>query len=107
MNPAEQEDVNDIALRESVAPLQIESVHTRLQVESNRHRRRLKVEADGMSWTRPRKPKIRLMGRWLEKAGFKPGTHVDIICVAPGIMELRSSHAANEKSPEQITLNRD
>jgi hypothetical protein len=33
--------------------------------------RTLKIEADGDRW-KGIKPKIRLMGRWLERAGFRP-----------------------------------
>ena len=55
--------------------------------------RTLKIEEDGDSWKGVIKPKIRLMGRWLERAGFKPGTRVHITCVAPGIIELRSPDA--------------
>lgn len=37
------------------------------------------------------------MGRWLERAGFKPGTRVCITCLAPGVIELRSdTFGANE-----------
>ncbi len=52
--------------------------------------RNLKIEAEGDSWRGLFKPKIRLMGRWLERAGFKPGTHVQVTQIAPGIIELRS-----------------
>ncbi len=52
--------------------------------------RTLKIEETGDSWRGLIKPKIRLMGRWLEKAGFKPGTRVQVVCVAPGVIELRS-----------------
>ncbi len=51
--------------------------------------RRLKIEADGDPW-KGVKPKIRLLGRWLERAGFPPGHHVQVTCLAPGILELRS-----------------
>jgi hypothetical protein len=54
--------------------------------------RRLKIEADGDAW-KGIKPKIRLMGRWLEKAGFSPGRHVHITNIAPGVMMLRSSES--------------
>ena len=56
--------------------------------------RRLKIEADGDAW-KGIKPKIRLMGRWLEQAGFSPGKHVHIINIAPGVMELRSTDVAS------------
>ena len=51
--------------------------------------RTLKIEADGDLWKGLVKPKIRLMGCWLERAGFKPGTHVQVTCIAPGVIELR------------------
>ena len=50
----------------------------------------LKIEADGDFWRGLLKPKIRLTGRWLERAGFKPGDRVHVICVASGVIELRS-----------------
>ena len=53
--------------------------------------RRLKIEAVGEFWRGLIKPKIRLTGYWLARAGFKPGSHVQVICVAPGVIELRSS----------------
>lgn len=52
--------------------------------------RRLKIEADGDRWRQKIKPKIRLCGNWLEHAGFKPGSHVSVNCIAAGVMELRS-----------------
>jgi hypothetical protein len=53
--------------------------------------RKLKIEGEGDSWKSAVRPKIRLLGRWLEKAGFRPGSHVHILCLAPGVIELRSS----------------
>ena len=58
-----------------------------------RSARSLKIEAEGNRWKAILKPKIRLMGRWLERAGFKPGSQVQVICVAPGVIELRSPDA--------------
>ena len=52
--------------------------------------RSLKIEADGDSWKGGIKPKIRLKGNWLERAGFKPGGRVKVTCVTVGVMELRS-----------------
>jgi hypothetical protein len=52
--------------------------------------RTLKVEEDGDFFRRRIKPKIRITGQWLERAGFKPGTHVSVTCLAPGVIELRS-----------------
>jgi len=41
------------------------------------------------------------MGRWLERAGFTPGNRVQVTCVSPGIIELRSPDASmvNEMQP--------
>jgi len=64
--------------------------------------RSLKIEADGDPWKGLIKPKIRLVGRWLEEAGFRPGHHVRVTCLAPGVLELRSPDAspANEAKPD-------
>jgi len=53
--------------------------------------RTLKVEQDGTRFSPPIKPKIRIMGKWLERAGFKPGSRVQITCLAPGLIEMRSA----------------
>ena len=55
--------------------------------------RTLKIEADGDFWKGVTMPKIRLMGRWLEQAGFQPGRHVQVTYIAPGVIELRSPDA--------------
>ena len=55
--------------------------------------RTLKIEEDGDPWKGRIKPKIRLCGNWLDQAGFKPGNRVNVTCIAPGIMELRSDSA--------------
>lgn len=55
--------------------------------------RTLKIEANGDPWKGLIKPKIRLMGRWLERAGFQPGQRVQVTCVAPGVLELRCPEA--------------
>lgn len=52
--------------------------------------RELKIEAEGDFWYGRTKPKIRLTGHWLARAGFSPGKQVRVICVAPGLIELRS-----------------
>lgn len=57
--------------------------------------RSLKIEEDGDFCHHRIKPKIRLIGRWLEKAGFRPGDRVHILCMSPGVIELRSSAASN------------
>ena len=53
--------------------------------------RSLKIETDGDVWKGTTKPKIRLIGRWLERAGFAPGNRVLVTCLAPGVIQLRSS----------------
>lgn len=52
--------------------------------------RALKIEEDGDPFKGGIKPKIRLMGQWLERAGFKPGTRVSVRCLGCGVIELRS-----------------
>lgn len=52
--------------------------------------RTLKIEEHGDFFRGRIKPKIRLMGHWLERAGFKPGTRVAVRCLASGVIELRS-----------------
>lgn len=54
-----------------------------------RHIRTLKIEAVGDFWKGGIKPKIRLTGHWLARAGFSPGHHVQIKCASHGILELR------------------
>ncbi len=63
--------------------------------------RTLKIEADGDFWKGLIKPKIRIKGHWLERAGFRPGNRVQVACIAPGIIELRSPDPklANETKP--------
>ena len=56
--------------------------------------RRLKIEEHGDHWKGRLRPKIRLIGRWLERAGFQSGGHVRVVCVAPGILELRVTEAS-------------
>ncbi|MBI5388522.1 MAG: type I addiction module toxin, SymE family [Verrucomicrobia bacterium] len=63
--------------------------------------RTLQIEADGDRWKGLIKPKIRLMGRWLEQAGFPPGHRVQVTCVAPGVIELRSPVASPVIAKEQ------
>ena len=48
--------------------------------------RKLKIEADGDPYGGDIKPKIRIIGRWLERAGFRPGNHVQVTCIAPDPM---------------------
>jgi hypothetical protein len=52
--------------------------------------RQLKIEEAGEFCAGLIKPKIRLMGNWLERAGFYPGHHVQVNCLEPGVIELRT-----------------
>jgi hypothetical protein len=63
--------------------------------------RTLKIEADGDFSKGLIKPKIRITGQWLERAGFSPGNRVQVTCVSPGVIELRSPDAStvNETKP--------
>lgn len=60
----------------------------------------LKIEADGDSWLGNIKPKIRLKGIWLKRAGFEPGGHVTVTCLMTGVLELRSEDQAVNDRPE-------
>jgi hypothetical protein len=51
--------------------------------------RSLQIEEIGDRWT-GFKPRIRIMGQWLERAGFKPGTRVSVVCRSLGFIELRA-----------------
>ena len=63
--------------------------------------RTLKIEPDGDPYKGAIKPKIRIMGRWLERAGFKPGNRVCVTCIAPGVIELRSPDSVTVIDPNQ------
>lgn len=52
--------------------------------------RKLKVEKTGDSILGKIKPAIRLKGNWLERAGFRPNTHCQIVMVAPGKLEIQA-----------------
>ena len=56
--------------------------------------RTLKIEAVGDFATHKVKPRIRLGGRWLERAGFKPGHHVAIQIQQPGELTLQFRETA-------------
>jgi cell division inhibitor SulA len=61
--------------------------------------RRLKIEAVGDFWKGLVKPKIRLTGNWLARAGFPSGQTVQVICISPGVLELRSCATTPEAAP--------
>jgi hypothetical protein len=51
--------------------------------------RTLKIETVGDFCHGKGSPQIRLSGRWLERAGFKPGHRVEVQIGQPGILTLR------------------
>lgn len=51
--------------------------------------RSLAIEATGDYFANKVKPKIRLSGNWLERAGFKPGHRVEVQIEQPGTLTLR------------------
>ena len=51
--------------------------------------RSLKIEATGDFFRRKVAPKIRLTGRWLERAGFKPGHRVQVELLKTGCLKLQ------------------
>lgn len=96
-----------VALRDCLLPKETqfernvaEAIVSSRRIELSRIRT-LKIESTGDFWKGNMKPKIRLMGRWLEQAGFKPGNHVHITCVSPGIIELRSNNALTINETKQ------
>ena len=64
-------------------------------IEPNLRQRQLQIEEVGDFWRGRIKPKIRLMGHWLERAGFKPGDRVNVRCVATGFIEMRCERSSN------------
>jgi hypothetical protein len=65
---------------------QIARYHSPYKVMNTRN---LKIETAGDFWRRKVSPKIRLSGRWLEQAGFKPGHRVEVEIGQPGTLTLR------------------
>ena len=57
--------------------------------------RTLKIEEDGDPFVGGIKPKIRLKGNWLDRAGFKAGARVTVRYIAYGIIELHSFATAS------------
>ena len=48
-----------------------------------------KVEETGDFYASKVKSRIRLSGRWLERAGFKPGHRVQVDWIKDGVLSLR------------------
>lgn len=51
--------------------------------------RNLKIEATGDFWCGKIRPKIRLSGHWLERAGFRAGHRVEVQITESGLLTLR------------------
>jgi len=60
------------------------------------NRRTLKIEATGDLARRKVKPQIRLLGNWLEQAGFKPGHRVEVRLDEPRKLTLSFSEQPGE-----------
>ncbi|PYJ95711.1 MAG: hypothetical protein DME23_23130 [Verrucomicrobia bacterium] len=58
--------------------------------------RNLKIEATGDFAAGKVKPRIRLVGQWLERAGFKPGHRVEVRLDEPGKLTLCFSEQPHE-----------
>jgi hypothetical protein len=52
--------------------------------------RNIKIEASGDFWLGKINPKIRLCGKWLDRAGFKAGERVEVTVSELGVMTLRA-----------------
>lgn len=76
----------------------------RLAMEANAHQaatfggqsRFLKIEATGDVFLKKITPRIRLGGKWLERAGFKPGHRVEVRLEQPGTMRIQSLEQPKE-----------
>ena len=55
----------------------------------NSNKRKLKVEEVGDFYRKRTKPRIRLKGLWLMKAGILPNNHVVIENPEPGVLVLQ------------------
>lgn len=53
-------------------------------------KRNLKIEERGDAFARKTFPGIRLIGRWLERAGFPPGKRVQVTQLANGVLQLEA-----------------
>jgi hypothetical protein len=63
--------------------------------------RTLKIEATGDFWAKKVKPKIRLCGKWLEEAGFKPGERVELFFPGPRTISMRCIPNASTTEEER------
>lgn len=66
---------------------------------SGRTTRSLQVEAIGDFFAGKTCPRIRIAGKWLERAGFKPGHRVHVVIEGPGMISLRFVEASKGVAP--------
>ena len=64
------------------------------------------VQWGPINWRGHVTPKIRLAGQWLERAGFKPGSRVEIQASQPGTLTLKflPENDNNSHQPHSATL---
>ncbi|MGD0059354.1 MAG: SymE family type I addiction module toxin [Verrucomicrobiia bacterium] len=67
-------------------------------------RRTLKVEETGLYSGLSTKPFIRLRGRWLQRAGFQPGSHVVIEVVRQGELKITVQPQPTKRPCEDNSL---
>lgn len=68
--------------------------------ESTMNTRTLQIERTGDFWRGNVIPKIRLNGKWLERAGFRAGHRVEVTMEQPGTLTLRFlADTANADAP--------
>ena len=58
------------------------------QLSPNRTRA-LKIEERGDFFSGKTVPMVRLRGKWLQAAGFRPGQRLTVKMVSPGVIEMR------------------
>ena len=67
----------------------------------------MKVEETGFFSGLSTRPFIRLRGRWLQRAGFQPGSHVVIEVIRPGELKIlaktKETLVKRGLKPEQVT----
>jgi hypothetical protein len=63
--------------------------------------RKLKVAPTGDFWRGKAVPQLRLQGKWLEKAGITPETHVEVENPAPGVLVIRSLQSGEHPCASQ------
>jgi hypothetical protein len=106
LRPASREQMQARSLPVSAGIAAAKEISELPKLSHNKSVRSLQIEAVGDSWKKQIKPKIRITGKWLERAGFKPGTRVSLICRELGFIELRAfgsiSQSMNLTSADEI-----